>query len=168
MSINVRHEKLSDTESIELVIIEAFCDVPHSDQSEHHIVRALRAAGVLTLSLVAEDQGMIIGHVAISPVSISGGASEWYGLGPISVLPAYQNNGVGSELMRQIMNELKLIKASGCVLLGDPNYYGRFGFRSVPDLTLPGVPAEYFQAISISGTLPKGEVAYHDAFYVKS
>lgn len=120
--------------------------------------------GALSISLVAVDEGNIVGHLALSPVTISDGAGSWYGLGPISVLPENQSSGIGSMLMDAAIQELKKINANGCVLLGDPNYYHRFGFKPVEGLVLPGVPPEYFQALLLQGDLPQGSVTYHESF----
>jgi putative acetyltransferase len=124
----------------------------------------LRKAGKLTVSLVADAEGKVIGHIAVSPVSISDGASGWFGLGPISVMPEYQRSGVGSRLMREALRILHDQGAAGCVVLGEPRYYSRFGFRVDPSLTLPHVPPEYFQALSFDSSRPHGIVSYHAAF----
>ena len=145
----------------------AFLEAPHTDHTEQFIVKALRESGALSISLVAEDEGNIIGHVALSPVTISDGAESWYGLGPISVLPNNQSKGIGSKLINTAIQELKNIQAKGCVLLGDPNYYHRFGFKPREGLVLPGVPSEYFQALLFQGNLPKGIVTYHESFSAK-
>jgi putative acetyltransferase len=113
---------------------------------------------------VAEDNDIIIGYIAISPVTISDGSKGWFGLGPISVLPDRQRQGVGSELTKRALSRLKNMGASGGVVLGEPNYYRRFGFTVEPSLVLPGVPPEYFQALCYSSEIPRGEVAYHEAF----
>jgi len=168
MSLKIRSELESDINSIEKVTIEAFLDAPHTDHTEQYIVRELRNAEVLTISLVAEFQGSIVGHVAISPVTISSGAKKWFGLGPISVLPKNQRAGVGSALMQEALKILEELGASGCVLLGDPDYYNRFGFKPKESLILPDVPPEYFQAVLFSGTFPSGEVTYHEAFNAKA
>ncbi|MBO3275683.1 GNAT family N-acetyltransferase [Pseudomonas schmalbachii] len=164
MPLSIRPETPADIDAIERLTAAAFLDAPHSSHTEQFIVNALRRAGQLTISLVAEDADGIIGHVALSPVTISSGASGWFGLGPISVLPARQGTGIGSQLMHAVLAELRQLGAEGCVLLGDPGYYQRFGFTARPGLVLPGVPAEYFQAVSFSGSWPVGEVAYHAAF----
>lgn len=119
------------------------------------------------MSLVAEEEGEIVGHVAISPVSISDGASGWYGLGPISVSPELQRQGVGSRLMKEVLLRLKGMGASGCVLVGDPAFYSRFGFKPEPTLVLPDIPPEYFQAMSFVQPLPQGIVKFNDAFSAK-
>lgn len=105
-----------------------------------------------------------IGHASVSPVVLSNGAAGWYGLAPVSVLPACQNQGIGSRLIRRLLAELQERHAAGCVVLGDPNYYGRFGFQAQSALTLPGVPQDYFRAIAFQGALPCAEVAFHNAF----
>ncbi|HET9048685.1 MAG TPA: N-acetyltransferase [Chiayiivirga sp.] len=160
----VREEVPSDVPSIEAVTVAAFLNAPHTSHTEHYIVNALRRAGVLTISLVAEFDGVLVGHVALSPVRISDGSARWFGLGPISVLPAHQGHGVGSALMQAARVALRQQGAHGCVLLGDPGYYSRFGFRATPDLVLPGVPPEYFQALHLSTTTARGHVSYHPAF----
>jgi len=154
--------------AIAALTLAAFRNAPHSDGSEAHIIDALRKAGALTLSLVAESAGVIVGHVAMSPVSVSDAASGWYGLGPISVLPERQGNGVGSALMREVLRLLRERGAAGCVLVGEPAYYGRFGFRADPNLVFPPVPPEYFQALSFGTRTPRGVVSYHEAFGVRA
>jgi putative acetyltransferase len=164
MNIKIRNESVADCPVIEDVTISAFLNAPHTSHTEQYIVNALRKAGALTISLIAEAQGTVIGHVAVSPVSISDGTSGWFGLGPISVLPEFQRRGVGAQLMRESLSVLRDRGASGCVVLGDPAYYGRFGFRADARLALPGVPPEYFQALSIDSSQPQGIVSYHQAF----
>jgi predicted N-acetyltransferase YhbS len=164
MSAEIRHEVQSDIASIRRLTEEAFALAAHTSGTEHLIIDALRAEGALTISLVALVDKQIVGHVAISPVSINGSSVNWYGLGPISVSPTVQNSGVGTFLMHSVLAELKDIGANGCVLLGDPGYYKRFGFKTEPNLVLPNVPPEYFQAISFDDNLPTGEVSYHKAF----
>lgn len=166
MNFLLRDEKSADVAAISQLTERAFRDMVYASHTEQFIVDALRRVGALTVSLVAEDSGRVIGHVAISPVTISSGATGWYGLGPISVWPENQGQGVGSALMDASLAKLKSLGAAGCVLLGDPQYYARFGFRLCPDLRYPDAPAEYFQAISFSGEIPSGEVAFHPAFEV--
>jgi putative acetyltransferase len=168
MPPKIRKEAPEDVSLIDAVTAVAFLNAPHSSHTEQHIVNALRRAGALTISLVAELDGVLVGHIALSPVSISDGSTQWFGLGPISVLPAHQGHGVGSALMAAALAALRQQGAQGCVLLGDPGYYGRFGFRATPDLVLPGVPPEYFQALNLGTTTPRGSVAYHPAFEATS
>lgn len=164
MNVRIRSELPSDVAAIEVVTVAAFLTAAHTSHTEHFIVDALRRFGKLSISLVAEDDGIIIGHIAVSPVSLSCGANDWYGLGPISVAPERQRQGVGTRLMERALADLHGLGAAGCVLLGAPSYYSRFGFSALPSLVLPGVPPEYFQAISFSGPVPSGTVSYYESF----
>lgn len=168
MTLQFRHETPDDIAAIEAVTIAAFANAPHTSHTEQFIVRALRHARELTLSIVAEEHGQVVGHVALSPVAITDRnghkAEGWYGLGPISVLPNRQGQGIGSRLMEQALSELRAMQAAGCVLLGDPAYYGRFGFQAHAGLQLPGVPPGYFMALALHGPAPEGIARYSDAF----
>ncbi len=164
LMIKVRQQTPADSNEIEALTIAAFKDALHSSYTEHLILNQLRNAGALTLSIIAEQNKHIVGHVAISPVSLSDGAKDWYGLGPVSVSPQHQNKGIGSRLIRQALDELKAIGAVGCVVLGDPAYYARFGFKADPALILADVPPEYFQTLHLRKNSAQGEVRYHEAF----
>ena len=160
----IRSESPADVSAIRLVTDAAFLDVEHSSRTEAAIVDALRHAGALTLSLVAEQDGRIIGHAGFSPVQIGGHDTHWFGLGPVSVLPDLQRSGVGTALIEEGLRQLRRRGAEGCVVLGDPRYYARFGFTNHQALRYGDVPPEYFQSLSMSGAAPKGEVAYHRGF----
>lgn len=164
MSFIIRAEIPADIDSIHALTAAAFATAGHSSHTEQFIVDALRVRGELSVSLLAEHEGLLLGHVAVSPVAVSDGSTGWYGLGPISVLPARQGQGIGAALMRAAIAALRQQDARGCVLLGEPGYYGRFGFRAAPGLVLPGVPAEYFQALCLQPPLAQGEVRYSPAF----
>jgi len=164
MSLAIRPESSADLAAIREVTRAAFVNAAHASHTEHLIVDALRQAGALSLSLVAETGDNIIGHVAVSPITISDGAAGWFGLGPVSVLPAYQGHGVGSLLVHEALAVLRQRAAAGCVVLGEPSFYSRFGFKREASLVLPGVPPEYFQAACLDGSFPHGEVRYHQAF----
>lgn len=160
----IRKEVPADAPTIEAVVVAAFQSAEHSNGTEHCIVRALRDAGQLTLSLVAEEGGEVVGYVAVSPVIVSDGTPNWYSLGPVSVAPERQGQGLGTALVNAALGELRKLDAAGCVVLGDPSYYARFGFRHEETLVLSGVPADYFQAIALGGSVPSGQVTYHPAF----
>lgn len=168
MTIHLRHETPDDVAAIEAATITAFEYASHTSHTEQFIVRALRAANELTLSIVAEEHGQVIGHVALSPVTIIDNHGHkvegWYGLGPISVLPHRQRQGIGSRLIRQALADLRAMQAAGCVLLGDPAYYARFGFQSHAGLQLPDMPPGYFMALALRGPAPEGIAHYSDAF----
>lgn len=167
MRVRIRSERPTDIAAICAVTAKAFLTAAHTSHTEQFIINALRTSGQLSISLVAEHRGEVVGHVAVSPVSISSGADGWYGLGPISVVPELQRQGIGTQLIEQALAELRKLGATGCVLLGNPAYYSRFGFRANPAIALPGVPPEYFQAISFHGSAPSGTVSYHESFNAK-
>jgi len=160
----IRPETDADMEAIAEVTKAAFENHPISQQTEHFIIAALRAANVLTISLVAEVDGRVVGHVALSPITISDGSEDWYGLGPISVLPEYQRRGIGKALMHEGLSRLKALGAKGCALVGDPDYYERFGFRSVPELTHEGVPQRNLLVLPFGESRPQGIVEFHPGF----
>jgi len=160
----IRDEHPSDIDAIAHLTEAAFANAPHTSHTEHFIVAALRKAGQLSVSLVALEGDDLVGHVAVSPVTLSSGDTGWHGLGPISVRPDRQGRGIGSALMVEAIERLKAMGSAGCVLLGDPGYYARFGFRACEQLVLPGVPTEYFQALPLAGGIPATEVSYHIAF----
>lgn len=161
----LRKERITDIEAITEVTIAAFKNHPISKHTEQFIINALRAAGALTISLVAEIDGKVVGHIAFSPVTVSGGATGWYGLGPVSVLPEYQKQGIGKSLINEGLSLLKDMGAQGCALVGDPNYYKRFGFRNYPDLIHEGIPQEVFLVFPFTEKIPKGIVVFHDGFW---
>ncbi|MBN1361082.1 MAG: N-acetyltransferase [Sedimentisphaerales bacterium] len=167
----IRKEKESDVDAIFAVTAAAFENHPYSRQpepTEPFIINALRAAGALTVSLVAEDEGKVVGHVAFSPVTISDGSAGWYGLGPVSVWPECQRRGIGTALVNEGLGALKVLGARGCVLVGEPAFYQRFGFRSIPDLTMDHVPQENVLVLPFGENTARGVVAHHEGFWVTS
>lgn len=162
--ITIRLEKAGDEQAIHDVTAAAFEGHPHSDQSEPFIIGRLRDQGALTLSLVADEDGRIVGHVAFSPVTLTPPAAGWFGLGPVAVSPDHQAKRIGSRLIREGLAMLAADGASGCVVVGDPDYYQKFGFRHESSLVFPGCAPQYFMALAFSGAVPAGTVAYHPAF----
>jgi putative acetyltransferase len=160
----VRKETAADIEAITDVTIAAFKTLPISHQTEQFIIHALRSAGALTLSLVAEIEGEIVGHIAFSPVRITDGTENWYGLGPVSVMPEYQKVGIGKSLIQEGLSLLREMGGRGCALVGDPNYYRRFGFRNYAELIHEGIPQEVFLALPFTEKIPRGAVVFHEAF----
>lgn len=160
----IRPERPEDAARIRALTRAAFAGAHHASGTEPAIVDALRAAGALSLSLVAVEADAVIGHAAFSPVTVGDKACGWYGLGPVSVIPGRQRSGIGSALIREGLAELATRDAAGCVVVGDPGYYGRFGFRSDPRLRYPGVAPVYFQSLAFRPPLPEGEVAFHPGF----
>ncbi|MFO1434052.1 MAG: N-acetyltransferase [Candidatus Competibacteraceae bacterium] len=162
--IVIRSETAADVSAITEVTVAAFKTLEISNHTEQFIIATLRAAKDLTISLVAEVDGRVIGHIAFSPVTISDGTRNWYGLGPVSVLPAYQRQGIGKALIREGLSRLQAMNAQGCCLVGHPDYYRRFGFKNMSGLVYEGVPPEVFFALSFDGHTPQGAVAFHEGF----
>lgn len=168
--MHIRQEQPADKTAISSLQYLAFKDHPQhepgAEPTEHLIIEALRDAGALTLSLVAEIEKDLIGHIAFSPATIGGKHDGWFGLGPVGVLPTEQSKGIGSVLVRNALESMQEKGAKGIILVGDPAYYGRFGFTSVEGLSCPGVPPQYVMALTFTGETPKGDIAFHEAFRV--
>ncbi|MCV9965187.1 N-acetyltransferase [Pararhizobium sp. BT-229] len=161
----VRTENAADVVAIHDITLEAFKDHPYSDGTEHLIVGRLREAGALSLSLVAEVEGEVVGHIAFSPVELSDGSEQWFGLGPVSVRPAFQGQGIGSALIRKGLDILRDRAAAGCVVVGDPALYRQFGFENDARMTYADCAPQYFLAQPLSSTPASGMVTFHAAFY---
>jgi putative acetyltransferase len=162
--MQIRQERPGDATGIRLTTDAAFRDMPYSNQTEAKIVDALRSSGALAVSLVASHGDEIIGHAAFSPVRINSSDCGWYGLGPVSVRPDQQRRGIGQLLIRGGLRQLQSLRAAGCVVFGNPAYYGRFGFESDPGLFYDDAPLGLFQRLVLRGDAPKGEVTYHPSF----
>ncbi|KPF62630.1 GCN5 family acetyltransferase [alpha proteobacterium AAP81b] len=162
--MHIRAETPADHAAIAATAGAAFAAVAHSAGTEPAIIAALRDADALTISLVACEGDTVVGHVAFSPVAIAASEGDWFGLGPVSVLPTWQGSGIGSALITEGLAQLKALGAAGCVVLGDPRYYRRFGFTSDPTLTYGDFPAGLFQRLVFGEVSPSGAVAYHPAF----
>jgi putative acetyltransferase len=162
----VRSEIPRDLDAIREVNIVAFEHHPFSHQTEHLIVDALRAAEALELSLVAEVDGDVVGHIAFSAASIGDTSEGWFLLGPVAVRPEHQGEGIGRALVESGLAALRSRGACGCALVGDPAFYRRFGFRQHSGTVWDGVPGENVLCISLSGDVPTGEVSHHPAFLV--
>jgi putative acetyltransferase len=163
----IRNETASDFDAITEITIAAFRTLAISNHTEQFIISSLRAADALTISLVAEIDGRVVGHIAFSPVTISDGSIGWYGLGPVSVLPEYQKQGIGKSLVNKGLSMLKELDGRGCAVVGDPNYYERFGFRNIPELVHEGIPQEVFLVLPFTENIPQGIVVFHEGFLAK-
>jgi putative acetyltransferase len=162
--IHIRSETSDDITAIAEVTVAAFHTLEISNHTEQFIIEALRAARALTVSLVAEVDGRLVGHIAFSAVILSDGTPDWYGLGPVSVLPEYQRQGIGKALIHEGLSRLKRMHARGCCLVGHPEYYKKFGFDNIAELVHEGVPPQVFLALPFEESTPQGFVTFHDAF----
>lgn len=165
-AVGVRPETPADLPEIAALTTRAFASAAHASGQEAAIVASLRARQALALSLVAERSGSIIGHAAFSPAPQETEQGKWFALGPLSVEPAEQRRGVGSLLVRTDMDLLAKAGAAGCILLGDPAYYRRFGFEVQPRLAPPGCPPDYFMVRPFADRLPLPGIRFHPGFDV--
>ena len=163
-NILIRDEKTADYKVISELTKIAFETMEISNHTEQFIIEALRSAKALTISLVAEVDGQVVGHIAFSPVKMSDDTKDWYGLGPVSVHPDFQRKGIGKALIREGLLQLKDLNARGCCLVGHPQYYRQFGFENIEGLIHEGIPPEVFFVLSFDKHIPQGTVAFHEAF----
>jgi putative acetyltransferase len=154
--MDIRPEHPKDLDVITRLTKAAFEPMPFSEGNEAEALAKLREDGDLTLSLVAIEGEDILGHIAFSPVYLDDVFSGWYGLGPVSVWPHVQRNGIGGELIRYGLVELQGKGAHGCVLIGDPRYYQRFGFVGDGSVSYRDLPKEVVQWLTFSSGRPSG------------
>jgi putative acetyltransferase len=164
--LRIRSERRSDESAIRALTAAAFAPKKFRSHTEAAIIDALRRDGHLCLSLVAEVEGTIVGHAAFSPVTIGEARSGWFGLGPISVRPDWQRQGIGKALIAHGLELLKQLDAKGCALIGDPAYYSRSGFQSDGRVTYGALDRRYVQRIVFTGPAPVGELIYAPAFNI--
>jgi putative acetyltransferase len=162
----IRSETQHDYDAIREVTMVAFEHHPFSHQTEHLIVEALRVAEALELSLVAEVDGEVVGHIAFSASGIGDTSEGWFLLGPVAVRPEHQREGIGRALVESGLDALRSRGACGCVLVGDAAFYRRFGFQPHPGTVWDGVPDENVLCLPFSGNVPIGQVSFHSAFLV--
>lgn len=158
----IRNETASDIRAISHLVTEALRMLAQSTGTEAGIVERLRAEGALALSLVAEDEGRVVGYLAASPAWI-GDQKGWGLIGPLAVLPSRHRQGIGTALMAESLRRLRTT-CKGAALVGDPAYYGRFGFQAFPGVSVAGCPPEVVQALPFDGIEPHGELIHHPAF----
>lgn len=161
----IRNETDSDLPAIRAVVTEAMKLLTQSTGTEAAIVDGLRADNALSLSLVAEDGDEVVGYLAASHARIGQGAG-WGLIGPVAVLPSRHGQGIGSALMAEALLRLRE-SCKGAALVGDPGYYGRFGFRAFPKLRVGDCPSQFVLALPFGATEPEGELIHHAAFGLK-
>ena len=166
-NIAVRPERAEDSANIHDLTRRAFAPMPFSDGDEHYLIDALREADALSLSLVAEQDQVIVGHVAFSSAFPADGSPGWYALGPVSAEPALQKSGIGRRLIETGLDQLRSEGATGCILVGDPGYYCRFGFSVRPELSPAAEYADYFQHLPFGETDADCVIAFHPLFNQK-
>lgn len=171
--VTIRPEEISDHPSIRKITIEAFAQSEFGHNGEADLIERLRVASPDLLSLVAEAEGSIVGHILFSPAEIVGdsGSSDGMALGPMAVSAGLQRQGIGSRLVEDGLHRLKAAGTNWVVVLGHPEFYGRLGFEPASkygaSCEFPGIPAEVFRIRWLSedrkGSV-KGVVKYHRLF----
>jgi putative acetyltransferase len=164
MQILIRPERSEDQAAIYDITKRAFASMPYADGNEQELIGKLREAGALALSLVADKDGVVVGQITFSCAFAADNSSGWYALGPVSVEPELKHQGIGGKLILAGIAWLRSRQAAGCVLVGNPAYYGRFGFRLFPELAPEGQLAQYFQILPLQETEPKVVVGFHPIF----
>ena len=175
MALRIRQETEQDYQVSEQVIEKAFAEAEYSDHTEHLLVANLRKSDVFVpqLSLVAEDEGEIVGHILLTKLIIKDGEEghESLALAPVSVLPRHQKKGVGSALIRKSIEIARHLGFRSVIVLGYDTYYPRFGFKPAHlwGIKAPfDVSKEAFMALELmDGSLDqvKGTVVYPKVFY---
>lgn len=161
----IRRETPEDFTAIHDLTAAAFAPMTFSDGTEAALTDDLRRDGDLTLSLVAEDDnGEIIAHIAFSPVTIGGQHADWFGLGPVSVRPDKQGQGIGRAIIEAGLDQMRTAGAAGVALTGNPAIYARFGFAGEVGLTHETTPPRLVQRILFHGPAPVGELVFCPAF----
>ena len=163
--INIRCELPSDIPEIRRITELAFREMSYAAGDEQDVIDRLRSSNALSLSLVAAEENRVIGHAAFSPVTLNSEIAPWFALGPVSVTPEGQGQGIGSKLIRSGLEQLQSTDALGCILTGNPDYYRRFGFNVCAEYCPDGEPEEYFMVKKFKRTLITGLFAFHPAFY---
>ena len=165
VAVRIRPENTSEGTVIRNVLFHAYNDHQYSERKEHRVVDALRHSDAHTLSLVAEDPKRgVVGHLSVSPVAINGEDMGWYCIGPVGVLPEEQKKGVGTALLRRAVRTMDSMGAEGLVLIGNPAYSKRFGFRNDSRLTIPELQPEQVMILPLGKEVPTGIVELHPAF----
>lgn len=165
MECLIRLERADDYAAIYDVTKRAFASMPFSDGDEQELIGRFRDASVLALSLVAEMDGAVVGQITLTPAFAADASSGWFALGPIAVTPEYQSMKIGSELIGAAIAWLREQDAAGCVLVGNPAYYNRFGFKPYPALAPKGEPAEHYQILPLRVQKPNVVVGFDPQFY---
>lgn len=137
MQIIIREEEAADCTTVYALIEQAFRQMQESDHREHLLVERLRTsdAFIPELSLVAESEGRIIGHILLTEIHIVANdrTTVSLALAPVAVLPEYQGMGAGSTLIREAHTRAAKLGYRSVVVLGHPAYYPKFGYKKASD-----------------------------------
>ena len=174
MEIIIWKELDKDYKIIENVVEQAFKNAEFSDHDEHNLVGRLRKSNefIEDISMVAEVDGIIVGHIMLSKIKINNNveSQESLALAPVSVIEKYQGKGIGKELIKTALNKAKKLGYKSVIVLGHESYYPKFGFKLASSYGIKPpfeVPDEAFMALELNdGDLDgvSGIVEYSRAF----
>lgn len=173
--LTIREEEIKDYNEVEKVVEESFKTAEFSDKDEHNLVRRLRNSNefIKELSLIAEEEDKILGHVLLTKALIKGESTsyETLALAPLAVLPEYQKSGIGKNLMNKAIERARELGYKSIVILGHENYYPKFGFEKASKYGVKApfeVPDEAYMILELlPGGLNgvSGIVEYSKAFF---
>lgn len=170
--INIRQETYADFDAVYTLIKAAFATAQHSDGTEQDLVVKLRqsSAFIPELSLIAEADGQIVGHILLTKISIGDSSGNIaLALAPLAVAPDYQRQGIGGQLIQTAHTIAKALGYHYSVLLGEPDYYQRFGYVPADNFGIIApfdAPAGYYMAYALQNNpnTVQGIVRYDGAF----
>jgi putative acetyltransferase len=162
MDYTIRKEEVKDIHQVREIVQAAF-----PSDVESKLVDAIRENGKATISLIAVNGEEVLGHILFSPVTTSPPSEgKGIGLAPVAVKPEHQSQGIGSQLIREGLKLCKKLHYDYCVVLGSPEYYGRFGFKRASEFDLQneyGVDDE-FRVVQFTDSRARGLVKYASEF----
>ena len=169
MDIKIRQERQKDYQQIRDLVREAFAHAEHSDGDEHNLIERIRLSPdyIPELSLVAESDDIILGHIMFSRISV--GQTEAIALAPLSVRTDWQRKGIGKLLVAVGHRQARKMGYFCSMVLGNPDYYSKFGYEKTSSYGIIApfdVPDEYYMVCDLgnTGDIPQGNVKYSDAF----
>jgi putative acetyltransferase len=162
--IQIHHETQDNIDAIDLLNREAF-----GSEDEPKLIKQLRERNELLISLVAMYGDSLVGYVCASRVFVEGTDYSIAGIGPLAVSESHRKQGIGAMLMKEVIEQLRTDGCIAAVLLGDPNYYPRFGFHTASQFKLDNEynATDAFMAMELQPTsldAISGVVQYSPAF----
>nr|WP_321456835.1 N-acetyltransferase [uncultured Cohaesibacter sp.] len=162
--MEIRKETAADFDAIMNVTLASAKQPQVGRQNGYFTLNALRRSGSITLSLVAEIDGTVVGHVAFCPVHVSGGEKGWYALGPISVLPECISQGIRKALIAEGIEILRSMHGKGVAIVGDRDYFMPLGFMDAPVTASRQQHITDFMVMPFEDRMPYGRFEFPEGF----
>ncbi len=163
-SMEIRKETAADFEAIMNVTLAAAKLHQVGKLGGYHTLNEMRKSGMLALSLVAEIDRTVVGHAAFFPLHVAAGDKGWYALGPISVLPECQSQGIRKALIAEGLEILRAMHGRGVAIVGDPDYFKPLGFLNAPQLAARQADADGIMVMPFDNRMPHGRFEFPDVF----